>query len=364
MKVVGITFHAYTLPLTASLTLPVGTITEREGLLVRLEGDSGAAGWGEIAPLPGFSEESCDSVLPEFAQLRESLVGADIPLHIEELSGVFDSWLGRLALSPSVRCGMEVAALSLLANFRDTSLVRLLCDRPKEQIRINGLITDSGDIAVARATQMAADGYRTLKLKVGRGPLEDDIRLVHALRRQLPAEVDIRLDANRAWSFGDAVSFLTAVEPCRIEYVEEPLADSDRLDELVRHTAVPLGLDESLSSLTPETFRAGTGLGAIILKPTLLGGFELAMKFARVAIRDGLKAVVSSTFESGVGLAALAHLTAALDVEDTAHGLDTSRWLRYDLAGPWAVSGGRMPVPAPTGDDTIDQSRVREVKHE
>ena len=96
---------------------------------------------------------------------------------------------------------------------------------------------------------------------------------------------------------------------------------------------MPVALDESIAEgLYQEDFLQNkTWARAVVLKPTLLGGTRTAEDWAAEAIECGLKPVVSSCFESGVGLIALAHLAATITEEDIPAGLDTYDWLAEDI---------------------------------
>ena len=107
---------------------------------------------------------------------------------------------------------------------------------------------------------------------------------------------------------------------------------------------LPCALDESLLELTPDTLPSVSEIKAIVLKPTLLG-FEKAMQFARSATGLGMIPVVSSTFESGVGLDALVHMAACVNATDVPVGLDTLDWFEEDLlVEPLRIETGALHV--------------------
>ena len=104
----------------------------------------------------------------------------------------------------------------------------------------------------------------------------------------------------------------------------------------------PVALDESLLKLTPEALAPLPNLKAIVLKPTLLG-FERSMQFGRKATSMGITPVVSSAFETSLGLTALVELAACLNTTDVAVGLDTLEWFAKDLlARPLQIERGRL----------------------
>ena len=79
----------YCLPLVAALKLKGALLLERKGLLVRLANPTGAVGWGEVSPLPGFSRESLEEARQQLLELRESLHGWAITPDWVEREGAF-----------------------------------------------------------------------------------------------------------------------------------------------------------------------------------------------------------------------------------------------------------------------------------
>ena len=168
---------------------------------------------------------------------------------------------------------------------------------------------------------MRDEGYRTVKLKVGGRTVAGDLRLVRELGEMLGDSISLRLDANRAWGYEEAAEFVRAAP--RFEYVEEPLSDPARLPHLAGEFSVPVALDESLVGMEPEELGEHRYARAVVLKPTLLGGISRTLRTAERALRLGMKPVISSAYESGVGTAALVALAAGIGEHPVAAGLDT-----------------------------------------
>jgi O-succinylbenzoate synthase len=102
VKLAGLDLYRYHVPLSESVRLKQTTLRYREGLLVELASDEGATGWGEAAPLPGFSHESLDEVAGQLSHLAGSLVGREMTVDPE---GAFARELNTLDLAPSARFG-------------------------------------------------------------------------------------------------------------------------------------------------------------------------------------------------------------------------------------------------------------------
>lgn len=338
MKIAAFDIFHYRLALNRPLVLRGQTLRHREGFLIRLTEPDGAIGWGEIAPLPGFNTESLAEALAATRALAFAVTHQLVPNDLEELSGGFDRWLGTRRLPASVQAGFETAVLNLAARTRGISLDALICSSPLSHVPVNGLISSSREQLATELARLHKAEYRAVKVKVGRGPVEDDCRLVKEVRDGLAEHVTLRLDANRAWEFHDAVRFAEGISDLAIEYIEEPLRDPERLPEFSRLTGLPLALDETLRAGEPDSVPYLDLARAAIIRPGQLGGLEKAMLFARRVRAHGLLPVISSNIESAVGVAALTALAAAITTEPVPVGLDTVSWF------------AEQPIAAPLSD--------------
>ncbi len=190
-----------------------------------------------------------------------------------------------------------------------------------------------------------------VKLKVGRLPVLEEVARVGMAMARFPGAM-FRLDANGAWSLEEALAFAQAVPPERVAFIEEPLRDAAGYEQFDAASPVGYALDESLVRQAP-VFRPG--LKALVIKPMALGGLRVALDLIALAYRHGRYAVVSSVFESGVGVRQLAALAAARTPGVPA-GLDTYAWLDDDVASPRVVmKDGFMKLDEPW---TVDRSRL------
>ena len=348
MRVAAIDLFTYRLP--TARPLPVGhlKINSRDGVVIRLTAASGAIGWGEAAPLPGLSREAVADILRELGALAAELRQNEVPPGIERLDGRLENWATVATLSPSARCGLEMALLNALAAETGVTLARLLSPDAPETIALNGLLDGP---ASAAAREYLGRGYTSVKAKVGRHSLDADIELVRALHRELRGQASLRLDANRAWSLEQARHFADRVSDCSIGYIEEPCASSGDLRQFIHSASLAVALDESLLELSLNELSDFSHIAAVVLKPTLLGGFERAAGLARWARERDIKVVVSSSFESSVGLGALAQFAAAFGTPGVAMGLDTAHYLANDL----------LSEPLGTMRPTLDIRRIAAV---
>lgn len=328
---IRIAIHPYQLPLVCPLELASEVMEERTGWLVEVTDGNGRKGWGEIAPLPGMSSAG------EMATL--------------------DQWEGERVeagiITPSVRSGLDMALFNLGDPELMPPLLRGLSPR-HDSLSVNALLIGTVDDMLRQERAAAREGYRTIKIKVGRQDIAEEVKLLHTINAHAGDDVQFRLDVNRAWSPGDADRYLSVLTEMNVEYVEEPFADPRASLAWSQGTGVPIALDESLRTIEPEELNTFAGLRAVILKPTLLGGFCRCVAYAKAAQEIGAYPVISAMLESGVGIVSMARFAACLMDEDVAAGLDTYRWLAEDVLEPRLdIRGGRISA------DMWDWSRYR-----
>ena len=287
--------------------------------------------------------------------------GTTIPEGCRALAGAFETWLGGRGLHPSVRTGIEGAVLTLLADCAGMDLPHLLATDPAARVRINALLDGDAAAILEGAPRCAAEGYTSLKIKVGRRDPHDEARLVVSIRAAVGPAVALRLDANRAWDLATALDFAARVAPAGIEYLEEPLRDSNDLTAFAAKSPVPIALDETLLEFSPQAPAPLRGIAALILKTSVLGGYERSLAWARLARRERLSAVISAAFPSAVGMALDAACAATLG-DETAHGLGTSSAFAEDLGRmPLVIDGGSIDarqLPFRPGDFNLESTRV------
>jgi len=230
-------------------------------------------------------------------------------------------------------------------------------------VGVNATLPSIGPEASAEAArQSASAGFATLKLKAG-AERETSVLVdrVRAIRAAVGPDVRLRLDVNGAWDLETATDRLEAVERFALEYVEQPLAGDDPADlaELRRRVRVPLAADETVTSLrAARLLLDAQAVDVLVVKPVRVGGLVVAAEIAELAADLGVPVVISTLFETGVGIAAGLAVAAALpDVRDGGrlehvpdHGLATAGLLEHDLLAEGLVlDGGFLRAPRGPG---------------
>lgn len=294
------TLYRYTLPFHSGLILKDQILNTRSGLFVCLK-ENGQEGWGEIAPLPTFSQESLAQVEKETREwLSAWLDSRTLP---------FDTF------SPSVAFGLSSAEYELQYGFS-----------PIKTFRTVPLCSDS-----SRETVEKLRHQPVAKLKIGRNFPKQDGQNAATLFTILP-NLRLRLDANRAWSFNDASEFAESIPVSfrsRIEFIEEPCHTPEHSLQFAQEYGIAIAWDESTRE-TNFLVKKQPNLAAIILKPTLLGARERCISLIQQAHSVGIQAIISSSLESSLAITQL----AAFSQQYTPHsiaGLDTLALMPYQL---------------------------------
>ena len=309
MKIARCDVYSYRLPLTMPLPVAGRLLERRDGLALHLVAESGREGWGDIAPLPGFSRESLAEAQQQALALARRTVG--------RARGLDDPRL--LDLCPSVRFGFDSAWMMLGADAQNTSTFRQ-----------SALLYGDTEHCLELVRSAVQKAFRTFKLKVGRGRVEEDAERIRRIQAALPGETELRLDANRAWTLEQARALAHQLPEFKPAYIEEPLADPAQLSAFHEETGWNLALDETLRGYRPEDeLPAIKGVVAWVIKPTLVGPLYDTLAWQARAQGEGLSAVISSSFESGLGIRMLGEI-ASRD-PDVAAGLDTYRYLAEDV---------------------------------
>ncbi|KAH9707761.1 protein PHYLLO [Citrus sinensis] len=308
----------------------------REGFILSLYLEDGSVGYGEVAPLEIHKENLLDAE-EQLRFLLHFMTGAKISYFLPLLKGSFSSWiwstLGIPAceIFPSVRCGLEMAILNAIAVKHGSSFLNILyplteideeISKRSTSIKICALIdSNKSPVEVASiATTLVEEGFTAIKLKVARraDPIKD-AEVIQEVRKKVGHRIELRVDANRNWTYQEALEFGFLVKDCDLQYIEEPVQNEEDIIKYCEESGLPVALDETIDKFQKDPLNmlekyAHPGIVAIVIKPSVIGGFENAGLIARWAQRHGKMAVVSAAFESGL-----------------AQGLGTYQWLKEDI---------------------------------
>lgn len=339
----------YRLALRRPLETGHGPIAERAGWWVAWH-ELGITGHGEIAPLPTHGSESEAEAAALLARLPADLAGLAALAEPATWRATLAS-LG-LGAAPAARSGLELALWDARARLQGCSLAEGLGGCVRTRVPLTHLVaapTPAG--AVAEAARAVAAGYRTLKIKVGAGAPEQDLERLRAVRAHVGPGIQLRADANQAWSFMVAQELLPLLAPLELDLLEEPCSGLDLASwRALGEAGVPLGADESAARAEQAlALVAGCAVAALVLKPSLLGGPGVVRDLARQAREAGVRVILTSALEGATGVLGALHLAATLPTPE-AHGLATLSLFEDERqAAALRIEHGHALLPAGPG---------------
>ncbi len=303
MRITELTAYHVRIPLRKPIRHASHSRSDTDNVLVRCVLEDRTEGHGEGVPRPYVTGETIDSALA-------LLQGSDLDAQLEPCPDFARAvaLAERLCLAPvsgddrgcrgnAARCALELAVLDAYGRRYGAPLSEVTrivaADRyePKIRVRYSGAITSArGFKARLAAWAMRLYGFRQVKVKVGI-PGQDDVARLRVIRGRLGRSIDVRLDANEAWSPAEVVQRIRALEPFGISAVEQPVphAEVGCLKEVRRQVGVPLMLDESLCGpVDAERAAAGGTCDLFNLRLSKCGGFLPSLRLARFAHEHGL----------------------------------------------------------------------------
>ena len=311
-----------------------GVLKEKETYFLILE-SSHRKGIGECGILKGLSPDPVDNFESILTQLC---------LQLEK--NIFDPSL--IQAYPAIRMGLEMALRSLQAE-HPFALYPSDFSQGKSPIPINGLIW-MGDFSFMQAQIEAklTAGFDCIKMKIGAIDFKKELKLLEQIRKcYSPEEVALRVDANGAFHPDTALAQLQALAAFDLHSIEQPIAtgQAQLMRELCRQSPLPIALDEELIGISSYEEKASLldtiDPPYIILKPTLLGGFEATQEWIDLAENRNIDWWVTSALESNVGLNAIAQWTATLG-NALPQGLGTGSLYTNNIPCPLIVEKGYL----------------------
>lgn len=291
---------------------------------------------GECAYLSGLSPEPEDSIEKSLTEICHNLQSfLDFP---EQLNN-----------RPSLKMAVEMVIASLKSGQLLQPFPGDFADS-KKCIPINGLVW-MGDAAEMRhrIQNKIDEGYQCIKLKIGGINFEEEWQLLKALRdRFTPEELELRLDANGAFSANEAEEKLQKLSSLEIHSIEQPIQPKQwqKMAELCKNSSIPIALDEELIGVNEryekERLLDSIQPAFIILKPSLLGGFSSCDEWIQLASERNIGFWATSALESNIGLNAISQWISNKDTAGMPQGLGTGQLYTNNIASALHIQKGEI----------------------
>ncbi len=271
-----------------------------------------------------------------------------------------DKLYSELKAFPSIQFGVEQAFLSLNAQ-NPFELFPSAFTKSKAPISINGLVwMGDKDFMKQQILEKLRHGFNCIKLKIGAIDFESEVSLLKFIRSQFSEkEIEIRVDANGAFSSAEALQRLETLSKFKLHSIEQPIAVNQHAEmaELCLKTPLAIALDEELIGVFEKEAKQELiekiKPQYIILKPSLIGGFKGSMDWISIAEHHKIDWWITSALESNVGLNAISQFTYTLK-NSLPQGLGTGSLYTNNIESPLTVQNGAIFYdPQKTWNQTI-----------
>lgn len=259
-----------------------------------------------------------------------------------------DDLLDELVEFPSIQFGLEMAFLSL-ENKDSFELFPSKFTNGEDSIPINGLIwMGSANFMKEQIRDKIDNGFKCLKMKIGAIDFDTELQILTSVRKEFNSDdLELRVDANGAFSTDDALEKLKRLSECDIHSIEQPIKAGQwqEMAKLCEQTPLPIALDEELIGVFDVTMRQQMlhmiKPQYIILKPSFVGGLHGSKEWIKLADKQNIGWWITSALESNVGLNAIAQWTYTLQ-NDKFQGLGTGSLFSNNFTSPLKVKNGTL----------------------
>ena len=329
------TYHKYILHFKQPSGTSRGVLTDKETWFLVLE-KNGKKGIGECGILRGLSAD-------DRSDYEDKLQWVCDNIHL----GAEKLWEALMEF-PSIQFGVEMAFLSLQSE-NPFVLWPSKFTSGEASMVINGLVWMGDEAFMKRQIEEKIDqGFRCIKLKIGAIDFEKEKALLRFIRQNFDAEtIEIRVDANGAFSENDALDKINQIAGFQIHSIEQPIQknNTDTMSVLCKNTQLPIALDEELigvfSVTDKEALLQKVRPQYIILKPSFIGGFRGTAEWIALAEKYKIGWWITSALESNIGLNAIAQFTF-LQNNPMPQGLGTGALYTNNFESPLQVSQGQL----------------------
>jgi o-succinylbenzoate synthase len=358
LRIESLDIYPIKLPMVRPFRIALGSISEYEGVLVRVELSDGTYGWGEAAPEPTITGETMRTAWTILEWIKPLVVGKDA-LALEDI--MYD--LNRAVLGhSSAKAAVDLAIHDALARNANLPLNALLGRRLTELETTQTVGLENLDETVRQATALRREGVTRMKIKIGGRP-SVDVERIRAVRDRLGNEFSLTVDANQGYSVRQAISTLKHLERYDVEYCEQPVhyRDLNGLAEVRRKSPIPIMADESVHSthdaLEVTRLRAADMINIKLMKS---GGIHEAKKIAAIAEAADIPCMVGCMVETRVGISAGCHFATSNRIVKYAD-LDSHTMLKFDpVQGGIELTGSKEKLNEGNGIAVeVDESALQ-----
>ncbi len=315
-----------------------GILHEKETWIISFYDDiyPGKVAYGECGLFRGLSFDDKPGYEEKLSQICEQL-----PFKGHSLLSQLIEW-------PSIYFGVEM----VLKDW-ENNCSHILFDNDftqgKKGIDINGLIwMDNKESMISQMEDKLEQGFTCLKMKIGAIDFESELEILQLMRSQFSSDqIEIRVDANGAFSAKEALEKLKRLSDFYIHSIEQPIRQGQisEMAELIEKSPIPIALDEELIGITDPADKRELleklHPPYIILKPTLVGGFAGSQDWIDLIEAQGGCWWITSALESNIGLNAIAQFVSTKN-NTLPQGLGTGQLYSNNFDSPLQIQNGKL----------------------
>ena len=329
------TFKPYTLHFKQASGTSRGILKIKQTWFLILKNNH-SIGIGECAMFKGLSIDD----RPDYEE-QLKWVCKNISLGLSEL-------LPQLVAFPSIQFGLEMAFKSLESQ-NTFELFPSKFTKGTDSIPINGLIWMGTETFMKQQIKEKIEaGFRCIKMKIGAIDFQTEINLLKSIRKEYTSnDIELRVDANGAFSISDALEKLKILSSLDIHSIEQPIKQGQIEDmaKLCFQTPLPIALDEELIGVFSVTKKQDLLQTIkpqyIILKPSLIAGLQGSNEWIALAEQNKIGWWITSALESNIGLNAIAQYTYTKNSK-LPQGLGTGGLFINNFESPLQVKNGTL----------------------
>jgi len=347
-------------PLHTPFVTALRRTTTTDTVVVRVTDTDGTTGWGEAPQVWQVTGESLASAI---ACVEEMLAPVVVGRDVDDWADVLDAVQRAVARNFGAKAAVDTAVRDLVARRAGLTLPAFLggtaVDACPSVLRTDvTLSAGAADDLETAALARVADGFSTLKMKVGTDAATDVAR-VRAVREAVGPDVTIRLDANQGWTPDEAVVVIRALEDADlgVELVEQPVRgeDVEGLARVRAQVGLPVMADEALYSLVDLDRIIRLGAADLVnVKLAKCGSLGIALEQLRRAADAGLGTMVGSMMETAIGVGAVAAVAAA-HPSSVVDDLDAAWWAAASpVVGGIRYAGEQVRLPGGPGSGVAE----------
>jgi muconate cycloisomerase len=351
MKITQIKTIVVGIPIRHKSFLGVGSLERVDNVLITVETDAGITGVGEASPWPCFAENAWSIKAAIDRYLGPSLIGEN-PCDIERLLLQMDGTLHGYSFA---KAAIDMALFDIVGKAHNVPVYALLGGKVREKTTISYSIANQDIEKDLQEIQWLLDqGIFVFKIKTGVLAFKQEVERVEAIRKFLPQHADMRIDFNQGLKREWALRTCRALEQFQPTFIEQPVKGDDltMMARIAGAIDTPIVADESVFSLQNAIDVLKQGAADIVsIKLMKPGGIARSRKVAAIFEAAGMPCYAGAMWESGIGIAAHLHFTAA--TPNVRYGSDyyIPNFLLLDdmIVEPLKMSAGHIYVPEGPG---------------